>query len=316
MPPSSRSRSTDARSQPHRSDHFAQPVRDFLDYCRVECGFAPTTIQAYDADLRELQDWSSDQGLARWSELSLPLIAQHLRHLDQRGLAVSTVARHVATIRVFCRFLDSFGHTPQNAAEVLTQPATWQTLPDVKGTRQIAMLLAAPKSKQMMYLRDRAMLELLYGSGLRASEVADLTPDRIHFSLEVVRVLGKGSRERVVPTGKPALNATRHYLEELRPKLLRPTHPTDRMFLSHRGRSIDRIVVWQIVTRHARAAGMKDVHPHTLRHSFATHLLAGGADLRVVQELLGHANLRTTQIYTHVDPSQLREVVDKYHPRA
>lgn len=250
-----------------------------------------------------------------WRDLTLPLISEHLRHLDGRGLAVSTIARHMATIRVFCRFLESTGRAANNAAELLSQPAPSHSLPGVLRPNQIRSLLAAPQPGAALYLRDVAMLELLYGSGLRAGEVASLTVERVHMRLSVVHVLGKGGRERIVPTGKPARDAVQRYLDELRPKLLRREHPTDRLLLSHTGRPITRVVVWQIVTKHGQSVALHDVHPHTLRHSFATHLLAGGADLRVVQELLGHANIRTTQIYTHVDSTRLRKVITKYHPR-
>ena len=251
----------------------------------------------------------------KWRDLSMPLISEHLRHLDGRGLAVSTIARHMATIRVFCRFLESNGLTPLNAAEQLSQPASAHTLPGVLRPNQVCDLLAAPQPSDSLYLRDVAMLEMLYGSGLRASEVAALTVDRVHMGLSVVRVLGKGAKERIVPTGRPARHAAQRYIEELRPQLVRRHQPTDHLLLSHTGRPITRVVVWQVVRKHAKAAGLHDVHPHTLRHSFATHLLAGGADLRVVQELLGHANIRTTQVYTHVDAARLKKVIEEYHPR-
>ncbi|MEX2215875.1 MAG: tyrosine-type recombinase/integrase, partial [Phycisphaeraceae bacterium] len=158
-------------------------------------------------------------------------------------------------------------------------------------------------------------LELLYAGGLRASEIATLDCDRLHQGLEVARVMGKGSKERIVPIGRPALDAARDYIKELRPKLLKAGKPTNRLLLSRTGSPITRIIVWQVVVKYARRAGMRQVHPHMLRHSFATHLLAGGADLRVVQELLGHSNINTTQIYTHVDRSGLKKVIQKFHPR-
>jgi len=307
------SRSTRPASPPAAS--FEQPVREFISYCRIECGFAPATLSAYAADLRDLWVWLADQNCASWADLSLDLITRHLRELDRRGLAVSSIARHVATIRVFCRFAEARGHIPANAAELLTQPSTWRHLPGVLSPSQMQTLLHAPQPEDPLYLRDCALLELLYAGGLRASEIADLDCDRVHFELSVVRVMGKGRKERIVPIGKPALRATAAYLKELRPRLLREDRPTPRLLLSRNGLPITRIVVWQIVTRQARRAGLRDVHPHMLRHSFATHLLAGGADLRVVQELLGHSNIKTTQIYTHVDQSGLKNVIEKFHPR-
>ncbi len=294
---------------------FNQPVQAFLSHCRVECGFAPATLQAYASDLRDLSAWLTDRQCHRWQELNLSFIRQHLRGLEQRGLAISSIARHVATIKVFARFLESTGVVRENPAQLLSRPRAWQTLPGVLGAGEVQRLLEAPRPADALYLRDVALLELLYGSGLRASELADLDQDRLHADLAVVRVLGKGNKERIVPIGVPALDAIDRYLRQLRPKLLRQCCPTDRLFLSRSGAPITRVVVWQVVAKHARRAGLHHVHPHTLRHSFATHLLVGGADLRVVQELLGHSDIQTTQIYTHVDASRLRHVIQKCHPR-
>lgn len=294
---------------------LAQPVGEFLSYCRIECGFAPATLEAYGADLRELASWLNAQGLADWRLLGLGRIVEHMRALEQRGLVTSSIARHVATIRVFGRFLESRGLVEKNPTDLLVQPKGWQTLPSVLGTQQMKQLLEAPRPTDALYLRDVALLELLYAGGLRAGELASLQSDRLHGDLGVARIFGKGNKERIVPIGKPALEAMNRYQQQLRPKLLRDDRPTDRLFLSRNGGPITRVVVWQIVGRHARRVGLTNVHPHTLRHSFATHLLAGGADLRVVQELLGHSNIQTTQIYTHVDSSRLKTVVEKYHPR-
>jgi integrase/recombinase XerD len=255
------------------------------------------------------------RGQHAWTDLSPDLIAEHLKFLEGKGHAVSTIARHVATIRVFCRFLKAHDHHDHDPAEQLTQPQTWQRLPTVLGEEQVNKLLAAPDPDALLYLRDVALMEMLYAGGLRASEISELTVHGVHPDLGVVRVLGKGSKERVVPLGKPALRALQRYTDELRDDLVKIDQPTDRVFLSRTGQPITRVVVWQIVKRHAEKAGLSHVHPHTLRHSFATHLLAGGADLRVVQELLGHSNLQTTQLYTHVDRSRLKEVLTKYHPR-
>lgn len=294
---------------------FQQPVQDFLSYCRIECGFAPATLMAYEADLRDLNSWLLSKGLVAWPQVDLGLIAQHLRALEERGLTIRSIARHVATIRVFGRFLETAGVVAQDPARLLSQPRGWQTLPGVLGQAQMGQLLQAPQPGDKMYLRDVTLLELLYGGGLRASELAGLDQQHVHFDLRVARVRGKGNKERIVPLGRPALDATRQYIQQLRPTLSRPGRPTDRLLLSRTGAPLTRVVVWQVVTRHARRAGLNGVHPHTLRHSFATHLLAGGADLRVVQELLGHSNINTTQIYTHVDRTHLQGVIQKYHPR-
>jgi integrase/recombinase XerD len=269
-------------------DRFAPLIREFLGYCRIECGFAPLTLSAYAADLRELAAWLAARHVAGWRALTFTLITEHLRALDARGLAVSSIARHVATLRVFCRFAHANGLIPTNPAEQLSQPSGWRNLPGVLSPQQMAALLDSPRPDDPLYLRDAALLELLYA--------------------------GTGSKERVVPIGRPAAAAVERYLSGLRPRLLRESRPTPRLLLSRSGAPITRIIVWQIVARHARRAGLRRVHPHMLRHSFATHLLAGGADLRVVQELLGHSNIKTTQIYTHVDHSRLKSVIDRFHP--
>ena len=188
-------------------------------------------------------------------------------------------------------------------------------MPDVLGVRQVKALLEVPSPNPALHLRDKTLLELLYGGGLRASEAAGLILEHLHQDLGVIRVLGKGNRERIVPVGRPAMEQAAKYVESVRPGLWRATHPSDQLLLSRTGRPLTRIAVWRIVGRHAQAAGLRHVHPHMLRHSFATHLLAGGADLRAVQEMLGHANIRTTQVYTHVDATHLQKVVKRCHPR-
>ncbi len=290
-------------------------LRDFLGYCRIECGFARATLEAYAADLLALRQWLLERGIAAWGDLDHGRLVDHLTGLAQRGLAISSIARHVATIRVFCRFLEANGLATRNAADQLVQPRPWQKVPGALSLEQIQRILAAPQPDDALYLRDVALLELLYASGLRASEAADLTLDRVLPDLEVLRVIGKGGRERIVPMGRPAVAAIQRYQEDLRPRLVCAQRPTDRLLLSRTGRPITRVVVWQLVEKHARRAGLANVHPHRLRHSFATHLLAGGADLRLVQELLGHANIRTTQIYTHVDRGRLKKVIRDHHPR-
>ncbi len=297
------------------SSPYERPIREFIAYCRIECGFAEATLRAYATDLRDLWRFMEERGLASLAAMSLETITEHLRYLSERGLAVSSIARHCATIRVFGRFLEARGIIESNPAELLNQPHTWQTLPGVLNSQQVQALLAAPDPASQLYLRDMALLELLYAGGLRASEIADLDIDSVKMDLGVARVIGKGNKERIVPLGQPALAAVKHYCEECRPDLTRDHRPVSRLLLSRTGQPITRIVVWQVVVRLSHRAGLRDVHPHTLRHSFATHLLAGGADLRVVQELLGHSNIRTTQIYTHIDRTRLKDVIRTCHPR-
>lgn len=296
---------------------FQHPVQDFLAYCRIECGFSPATISAYAGDLRDLWVYMQQRGHSSWRKLTLENIAEHISKLQAKGMQTSSIARHVATIRVFTRFLESTGYLETNPAERLSQPTTWQYLPEVLNKKQMRELISAPDPNSTLYLRDVALLETLYAGGLRASELANLRLDWLYMDLGIVKILGKGNKERLTPIGKPAWAALKTYIEQMRPQLVQRAGKEQlNVFLSRTGQPITRIVVWQIVTRCAKRAGLSHVHPHTLRHSFATHLLAGGADLRVVQELLGHSNIQTTQIYTHVDRTRLKEVINQYHPRA
>lgn len=323
---------------------------DFLTCLRVECGLSANTLAAYGRDLRDLLGDLRRQGVSDPAQITPRHLASHLADLRrQRGQAASSVARHLATVRVFARYLVARGLVASNPAEILERPTRWRRLPGVLTPGQVKALLAAPqppsrlsarrgsqeggstdraagpddaqacRSPPPLWLRDRALLELMYACGLRASEVAGLKMSDLHPTLGVVRVTGKGSRQRLVPMGQPARNALRQYLERCRPALAARRAADgghgQHVFLSRSGRPLERVAVWQIVTRHARAAGLRRVHPHMLRHSFATHLLAGGADLRVVQELLGHADIATTQIYTHVDRSRLKDVHRRFHPR-
>lgn len=334
-----------------------------MAYLRVECGLAANTLDAYRRDLRDLDAFLAERGVETPETVPPALLVEHLRHLkSERGLTGSSVARHLAAIRMLFRFLESTGRVESNPTDILERPTLWQRLPNVLSPEQMRRLLDAPavaagvldataartmldapdddpraaaadaeaqhaqRASQIearaatepgMWLRDAALLELMYASGLRASETAGVRTDELLFRLGVVKVWGKGSRERLVPFGRPAERAVRRYLEHWRPELDRGDgRDADRLFLSRTGRPIDRIVVWQVVKRAAAAAGLRNVHPHVLRHSFATHLLSGGADLRVVQELLGHANIDTTQVYTRVDEPRLRAVHKSYHPRA
>lgn len=300
--------------------------RAFTAYITVECGLAPATVDAYSRDLRDLFDDLGGKGIGSLDRVSPRDLAEHIQKLKtERHLEASSIARHLATIKVLFRWLAAEERLETNPADWLDQPTRWRKLPDTLSPQQVKRLLEAPQptdaqsrgEQPPLYLRDRAMLELMYACGLRATEVAtiglrDLMPD-----VALVKVTGKGGNQRLVPLGKPAATATRTYLEQCRPMLLRDEITAKHhLLLSRTGRPLERVAVWQIVRKHANAAGLRNVHPHVLRHSFATHLLIGGADLRVVQELLGHADIATTQIYTHVDRQRLRSVHQKHHPRA
>ncbi|MHC4769311.1 MAG: site-specific tyrosine recombinase [Planctomycetota bacterium] len=298
---------------------FDQALDQFLTYLRVEAALAPATLEAYGRDLRDLVEDLCGDGVADAGSATPEDLARHLRRLHQhRKLQPSSVARHLASLRVFFRFLAANELIGDNPARLLERPTQWRRLPGVLSPGKMKKLLAAPSPEHgRLWLRDKALLELMYAAGLRASEVGALAINDYNVTLGVLIVTGKGNKQRMVPVGKPARNWTEQYQAELRPQLTRWDDGRDkgRLLLSHTGRPLERVAVWQIVRRNAVLADLGDIHPHMLRHSFATHLLAGGADLRVVQELLGHADIATTQIYTHVDRTQLREVLRKHHPR-
>ncbi len=304
-------------STPHAA--YARPVREFLTYLRVEAGLARATLEAYGRDLRDLTSFLLDRGVTDVAHVTARHLAEHMQQLHrERAMQPSSIVRHLATWRVFFRFLHANHRIDRDPARLLETPTRWKKLPGVLSPRHMKRLLAAPTPETgNLWRRDKALLELLYAGGLRASEVADLRTNEYNRTLGVLLVTGKGDKQRLIPIGEPAQLAADAYLAELRPHLTRWNDQRDqgRLLLSNTGRPLERVAVWQIVTRCARWAGLHNVHPHVLRHSFATHLLAGGADLRVVQELLGHSDISTTQIYTHVDRSRLREVVRKHHPR-
>ena len=298
---------------------FDQPVRDFLTHLKVEAGLAPATLEAYGRDLHELTTWLNEKGIPSPAETEPEHLAEHIRHLSrERELQASSIIRHLASMRVFFRWLAAMGRIVHDPARLLERPTQWKKVPGTLSTRQMRNLVEAPGPDHgRLWIRDRAILEIIYAAGLRASEVGTIRLDEFHEELAMVTVTGKGSKQRAVPIGDPALEWTLKYLEEVRPKLLRTQDARDRqrVFLSFSGRPLERVAIWQLVRKYASIAGLKDVHPHVLRHSFATHLLIGGADLRVVQDLLGHADIGTTQVYTHVDQARLKDVVKSHHPR-
>jgi len=299
--------------------NYDQQVRDFFGYLRVEAGLSPATLDAYRRDLDLLKEELVAAGVVCCSDVTPKHLAAHVRYLHRdRGLQASSVARHLSTIRMLFRFLQASNRIEKDPARLLETPTRWKRLPDVLSPKKMKQLIEAANPKfGRLWQRDRALVELMYAGGMRASEVAGIKPDDFKETLAVVMVTGKGSKQRLVPIGKPAIEALNEYVKELRPTLLRFDDGRDEgcLLLSNTGRPLERVAVWQIIRKLAKNAKLGEVHPHTLRHSFATHMLAGGADLRVVQELLGHSDIGTTQIYTHIDRSQLKAVITKYHPR-
>ena len=298
---------------------FDQPVREFLTFARVEAGLANATIEAYRRDLGDLQEDLADRNLLDIRSITADHLADHMRWLSrEREMQATSVARHLATIRVFFRWMHANRVIERDPARVLERPTRWRRLPGVMSPRKMRQLVEAPAPEHgRLWQRDRAILELMYAAGLRASEVGRIRLNEYHVETMLLTVHGKGERTRVVPIGEPARDWTNTYLEETRPKLARFTDGRDdhRLLLSGGGRPLERVAIWQIVRKYAAISGLEGVHPHMLRHSFATHLVQGGADLRVVQDLLGHSDIGTTQVYTHVDRSHLREVLRTCLPR-
>lgn len=301
--------------RPARTDDRPAPlVKRFLDYLFTECGLSGETVTAYKRDLREF--WNDLVAAdVQPGEICVEDVQRHLINLHTRGLAISSIARHFATIKVFLRHLHAEHVLLRDVTTLLESPKRWRTIPNTVRYDQVIDLLEAVDARDEYCLRDRAMLELLYATGMRVSEASSLRVDQINLRLGYVRCFGKGKKERIIPVGRAAVVAVNEYLENLRPKLLGDRH-TNSLFLSRTGKPLDRTNMWRVVRKYAQQAGIPGkLSPHTLRHCFATHMLTGGADLRVVQELLGHADVTTTQIYTHVNETHLVQVHRRCHPR-
>ncbi len=305
-------------SQPQTADRpprvTPKPVKRFLDYLFVECGLAGNTVAAYQADLCEFWNNAAENGDLPVT-LDIEDVQNHLIGLRRRGLSTASIARHLAAIKMFLRFHHQSGLLRRDVASLIEMPKKWSRLPETARYEDIEALLNAPGESDEFFHRDKAILELLYATGMRVSELAGLTLENLNLDVGYLRCFGKGSRERIIPVGRSAIRALNAYLRKLRPAL-ESAGSGRHVFLSRTGRPMDRSNLWRIVRKYAERAGIaKSFHPHVLRHSFATHMLGGGADLRVVQELLGHADLTTTQIYLHVDESHLKQVHQQFHPR-
>ena len=287
----------------------------FVAYVAGECHLAENTVAAYRRDLEHFFAWLHGRSI---SALSIRDLADYVGWLHARELAPASIARHIVSLKVFFRYLQLENALGDNLAELLGSQKLWERVPKVLSSEQIDRLFAAPVKTDPCWRRDRALLELLYATGCRASELSNLRLRDVHLDEGFCICHGKGDKQRVVPLGARAVAAVRTYLEHERPGLARRSPSTaDLVILSYRGRRLRRERIWELLKRYALRVGVPpEVSPHTLRHSFATHLLAGGADLRQVQEMLGHASIATTQMYTHVDPSRLRAVHKKFHPRA
>ncbi len=301
-------------------------VEDFLQYLRHERGQAEHTQRTYKAQLDQFVAWAQANGLQRWRDVELPHLTAFLQHERARALAhepknsprrlsSESVYLEIAALRAFYRFCERERLLPANPAEHLALPRRWQRLPQSLSAEEIERLLQPSPTPTPSDLCDQAVLELAYASGLRLAELRNLRLEQLHLEAGFVTVIGKGNKERVVPVGRQAVAALQRYLDVGRPELVRPRSPAA-VFLTQRGTPFAHVTLWLRIKNRVRRSGIsRNVTPHMLRHSFATHLLEHGADLRVIQELLGHANLGTTEVYTHVAGQRLREVHRKYHPR-
>jgi integrase/recombinase XerD len=294
-------------------------LNDFLHYLTVERNLAHNTIISYERDLKKYAHYLRQvEQLGAWGEVERLHILHFLKFLSEQGQSARTIARHLASIRSFHQFLLREKIVSQDPTVHIETPQFERTLPKVLSVEEVEALLSAPQTNTPFGLRDKAMLELLYATGMRVSELVQLNLADVHLTMGFVRCYGKGRKERIVPIGRMAIEALVRYLEHGRPQLVNPRkRATEALFLNHYGQRLTRQGFWKILKRLAKEAGIeKELTPHTLRHSFATHLLENGADLRAVQELLGHADISTTQMYTHVTKTRLKDVYKQYHPRA
>ncbi len=294
-----------------------EELKHFTGWLAVERGLSANSVAAYHSDLMHFIEFLQKHGIESWSKVSRDGILDYLGECRSGGMETTTLARRLVTIKIFFRYLFQERLLSENVTEVMDSPKLWQLLPDLLSSAEVERMLNvwAVNAKDLLTIRNRAILEVMYACGLRVSETSGLDLDSIKTDDRVVRVLGKGSKERIVPIGTPALQAVHRYLEKARPALVRSADE-NALFLSDHGKRLDRERIWGIVKETARLAGItKNIHPHTFRHSFASHLLENGADLRVIQEMLGHASISTTQIYTHVDQRHLLEVHKKFFPR-
>ncbi|WP_346207380.1 site-specific tyrosine recombinase XerD [Caldifermentibacillus hisashii] len=293
-------------------------LKDFLHYLIVEKGLAENSIQSYRRDISAYLIFIETKlQITDINHVTRVHIMQFLSCLKDEGKSARTIARHIASIRSFHHFLILDKIVDHDPTVHIETPHPELKLPKVLNTDEVDTLLNTPDLTTTLGLRDKAMLELMYATGMRVSELVNLNINDVHLSLGFVRCLGKGNKERIIPIGKMATEALKEYLEKARPKLINQKNKTDSLFMNHHGQRLSRQGFWKILKQMAVKAGIeKELTPHTLRHSFATHLLENGADLRSVQELLGHSDISTTQIYTHVTKTRLKDVYNQFHPRA
>lgn len=291
-------------------------IKEYLSILKLERNLADNTIKSYSSDLKHLSKYLSDYRYDDWNSIQPARINKFFSLLNEINISSTTAARYYSSFKGFFDFLSASNYIQSNPMEKISAPKLSRALPEVLSVEEIDSLLSQPKIEDKFGLRDKAMLETLYACGLRVSELINLKLSNLFFDDEVIRVHGKGDKERFVPIGLSAIATIKKYILESRTLLEKKGKSQNYLFLNSRGAKLSRMGIWKIIREHVLSAGIhKDVHPHTFRHTFATHLLEGGADLRAVQEMLGHADISTTQIYTHIDRDFIKQEHKMYHPR-
>ena len=291
-------------------------LKEYLSDLKLEKNLSENTLQSYRNDLTKFLDYASEEGITDLSGISPTFISKYFEIQRKIGLGSTTTARYLSSLNGFFNYLSENKYLLINPMDKIPSAKISRNLPSVLSFNEVEKILNAPGTEEKLGLRDKAVLEMFYSCGLRVSELINLKNSDLFFHEEVIRVLGKGNKERIVPVGSSAVKWVNEYLRASRPLLENKNKSENFLFLNNRGRKLSRMGIWKIVDRYVKEAGIeKEVHPHTFRHSFATHLLEGGADLRAVQEMLGHSDISTTQIYTHIDREYIKQVHKDFHPR-
>lgn len=298
------------------SSEFNQFLQEYLAYLKLERNLSEQSVSSYSSDINKFLNYIEEQNVTDLNSVKTKLITEYFEVMRDLGISSSSTSRYLSAVKGFFKYLSSQEYIEKDPVEILSTRITERKLPSVLSFLEIDELLQSPNVKEKFGLRDKAMLELFYSSGLRVSELINLKISDLYFSDGVIRVLGKGSKQRIIPIGSSAVKWIREYMKTLRPLLEKKMKSENIIFLNNRGTKLSRMGVWKIVDKYVKAAKIeKEFHPHTFRHSFATHLLEGGADLRAVQEMLGHADISTTQIYTHIDREFVKQMHKDFHPR-
>ena len=293
-----------------------QFLQEYLAYLKLEKNLSEQSVNAYSSDLNKFLKFVEEENHTDLNTITPKLLSEYFEIMRDLGISSSTTARYLSSVKGFFKYLSSQEYVEKNPSEILSARITERKLPTVLSFTEIEKILQSPNTGEKLGLRDKAILELFYSSGLRVSEVINLKMSDLYFSDEVIRVLGKGSKQRIVPIGESAVKWITEYLKTVRPLLEKKMKSENIIFLNNRGTKLSRMGIWKIVDKYVKLAEIeKEFHPHTFRHSFATHLLEGGADLRAVQEMLGHADISTTQIYTHINRDFVKQMHKDFHPR-